>query len=102
MFWRARSGEEEKSLENKWSPPPQKSVNEVFVKILEDKLLLFSFAEEDTVLDLRNRIAIACIVSVDQFELVFQSRLLQSSVKVRSTGVQRGHTSFLQGALKRE
>ena len=32
--------------------------------------------------------------------LVFQSRTLQSSVKVESTGVQRGHTFYMQGALK--
>ena len=94
---RARSGEEKKILEKKWSPP-QKSVKEVFVESLEGKLLLFSFTEEDTVLDLRNRVAMACEVSVDQFELVFQSRTLRSSV--RSTGVQRGHTFFMQGALK--
>ena len=96
---RARSGEEEKSLEKKWSTS-QKSVKEVLVKSLEGKLLLFSFTEEDTVLDLRNRIAMACKVSVDQFELVFQSRTLRSSVQVRSTGVQRGHTFCMQGALK--
>ena len=35
-YLRARSGEEEKSLERKWSPP-QKSVKEVFVKSLEGK-----------------------------------------------------------------
>ena len=80
--------------------PPQKSVKEVFVKNLEGKLLFFSFTEEDTVLDLRNRVAMACKVSVDQFVLVFQSRTLQSSVKVESTGVQRGHTFYMQGALK--
>ena len=34
-------------------------VKGVFVKSLEGKLLLFSFTEEDTVLDLRNRIAMA-------------------------------------------
>ena len=96
---RARSGEEEKSLEKKWSPP-QKSVKEVFVKSLKGKLLLFSFTEEDTVLVLRNRFAMACKVSVNQFVLVFQSRTLQSSVKVESTGVQRGHTFEMQGALK--
>ena len=79
---------------------PQKSVKEVFVKSLEGKLLLFSFIEEDTVLDLRNRVAEACRVSVDQFVLVFQSRTLQSSVKIESTGVQRGHTFYMQGALK--
>ena len=55
---RARSGEEEKSHEKKWSSP-QKSVKEVFVKSLEGKLLLFSLTEEDTVLDLRNRVAVA-------------------------------------------
>ena len=70
---------------------PQRSVNEVFVKSLEGKLLLFSFSEEDTVLDLRNRVAVACKVSVDHFVLVFQSRTLQSSVKVESIGAQRGH-----------
>ena len=96
---RARSGEEEKSLEKKWSPP-QKSVKEVFVKSLEGKLLLFAFTAEDIVLDLRNRVAMACKVSVDQFVLVFQSRTLQSSVKVESTGVQRGHAFYMQGALK--
>ena len=32
--------------------------------------------------------------------LVFQSRSLQSSVKVESTGVQRGHTFHMEGALK--
>ena len=68
---RARSGEEEKSHEKKWSPP-QKSVKEVFVKSLEGKLLLFSFSEEDTVLDLRNRVAVVCNVSVDHLVLVFQ------------------------------
>ena len=62
--------------------------------------MLFSFTEEDTVLDLRNRVADACRVSVDQFVLVFQSRTLQSSVKVESTGVRRGHTFYMQGALK--
>ena len=62
--------------------------------------MLFSFTEEDTVLDLRNRVAMACKVSVDQFVLVFQSRTLQSSVKVVCTGVQRGHTFYMQGALK--
>ena len=62
--------------------------------------MLFSFTEEDTVLDLRNRIAMACKVSVDKFELVFQSRTLRSTVQVRSTGVQRGHTFYMQGALK--
>ena len=62
--------------------------------------MLFSFTEEDTVLDLRNRVAKASKVSVDQFVLVFQSRTLQSSVKVESTGVQRGHTFYKQGALK--
>ena len=83
------------------APSPQKSVKEVFVKSLEGKLLLFSFTEEDTVLTLRNRVAMACKVSVDQFVLVFQSRTLQSSVKVESTGgVQRGHTFYMQGALK--
>ena len=82
--------------------PPQKSVKEVFVKSLEGKLLLFSFSEEDIVLDLRNRVAVACKVSVDQFQfaLVFQSRALQSCVKVESTGVQKGHTFYMQGALK--
>ena len=80
----------------KWNGAhPQNSVKEVFVKSLEGKLLLFSFTEEDTVLDLRNRVA------VDQFVLVFQSRTLQISVKVESTGVQRGHTFYVQGALKR-
>ena len=96
---RANSAEEGKSLEEKWSPST-KSVNEVFVKSLEGKLLLFSFTEEDTVLDLRNRVAVACKVSVDRFVLVFQSRTLQSPVKVESIGVQRGHTFFMQGALK--
>ena len=62
--------------------------------------MLFSFTEEDTVLDLRNRVAMACKVSVDQFVLVFQSRTLQSSVKVESIGVQRGYTLYMQGALK--
>ena len=62
--------------------------------------MLFSFTEEDTVLDLRNRVAMACKVSVEQFVLVFQSRTLQSSVKVVCTGVQRGHTFYMQGALK--
>ena len=80
--------------------PPTKSVKEVFVKSLEGKLLFFSFSEEDTVLDLRNRVAEACRVSVDQFVLVFQSRTLQSSIKIESTGVQRGHTFYMQGALK--
>ena len=51
--------------------------------------------------DLRDRIAMACKVSVDQFELVFQSPTLRSSVQVRSTGVQRGHIFYMQGALKR-
>ena len=96
---RTRSGEEEKNLEKKRSSP-QKSIKEVFVKSLEGKLLLFSFTEEDTVLDLRNRVAEACRVLVDQFVLVFQSRTLQSSVKVESTGVRRGHTFYMQGALK--
>ena len=95
---RARSGGEEKSHEEKWSPP-QRSVNEVFVKSLEGKLLLFSCTEEDTVLDLRNRVAMACKVSVHQFVLVFQSRTLQCSVEVESTGVQRGHTFYMQGPL---
>ena len=55
---------------------PQKSVNEVFVKSLKGKLLLFSLSsEEDTVLDLRNRVAVAC--TVDHIVLVFQSRTLQ-------------------------
>ena len=76
---RTRSGEEEKNLEKKWSPP-QKSVKEVFLKSLEGKLLLFSFTEEDTVLDFRNCYADACRVSVDPFVLVFQSRTLQSSI----------------------
>ena len=79
---------------------PQKSVKEVFVKSLECKLLLFSFTEEDTVLDLPYRVAKACKVSVDHFVLVFQSRTLQSSVKVESTGVRRGQTFYMQGALK--
>ena len=96
---RARSGEEEKSHEEKWSLP-QKSVKEVFVKSLEGKLLLFSFTDEDTVLDLRNCIAMACKVFVDQFDLVFQSRTLQSSVKVESIRVQWRHTFCMQGALK--
>ena len=51
-------------------------------------------------LDFRNRVAEACRVSVDQFVLVFQSRTLQSSFKIKSTGVQRGHTLYMQGALK--
>ena len=82
--------------------PHKKSVKEVFVKSLEGKLLLFSFSEMDSVLDLRNRVAVVCNVSVDHFELVFQSRTLQSSVTVESTGVQRGHTFYMQGALKGE
>ena len=98
---RTRSGEEENNLEKKWSPP-QKSVKEVFVKSLEGKLLLFSFTEEDTVLDLHVRVAKACKVSVDQFVLVFQSRTLQFSAKIESTGVQRGHTFYMQGASKGE
>ena len=63
--------------------PPQKSVYEVFVKSLEGKLLLFSFSEEDTVQDLRNRVAVACRVSVDHFVLVFQSRTLRLPLKLK-------------------
>ena len=95
----APSREEEKTQEEKWSSP-QKSINEAFVKSLEGKLLLFSFSEEDTVLDLQNRVAVVSKVSVNHFVLVFQSRTLQSSIKMGSIALQRGHTFYLQGALK--
>ena len=92
---RTRSGEEEKNLEKKWCSPTKKCQGGVRKELGGQDLV-----EEDTVLDLRNRVAKACKVSVDQFVLVFQSRTLQSSVKVESTGVQRGHTFYMQGALK--
>ena len=61
---------------------PHKSVKEVFVKSVEGKLLLFSFSGEDTVLDLRNRVAVACKVSVDQFVLEVEHRSLLLKLKV--------------------
>ena len=59
---RARSGEEEKIQEEKWSSH-KKSMNDVFIKSLEGKLLFF-LSEEDTVLDLQNRVAVVTNVSI--------------------------------------
>ena len=64
----------------------------------------FSFTEEDVVLDLRNRVAVACKVSVDQFVLVFQSRTLQSSVKIKVLLVFKEDTHILhavKGGMQR-
>ena len=96
----ARSGEEEKMQKDKWSHPQKNNKNEVFVKGLEGKLMLFSFVEEDSLQKLHAHIAERVGVSVHKLVFVFQSRTLKATQKLMDTVTQRRSTVCMQGVIE--